>query len=306
MKNKSAKVLTSLFAFGLTAGAVPARADKAAVETAEASVKMFEQRSGTNNSSYTSLLMYLAGVYLANDREKDAEIIYNKAIFNLKSKPDRKAEVPALMLNWAMLLASNKGASKEKAEKALLDGLKLANELPAASKERINFLIGTINFYNVIGKPAEKQARIKAADEHLATLEKNEKLNNEEITNVAANLVKLAEIQTFPMPVMRLRYQPPVFQVVPDNSPDKPNTVRAKEFKSAEAFQLRAIKQYDRLPETVPWRIEAHRKLILWYRSLGQTKQEEFQIQQLGKIMHTTDRDKLFPQPAPCPACGMG
>ncbi|MBA3855478.1 MAG: hypothetical protein C0507_01095 [Cyanobacteria bacterium PR.3.49] len=306
MKNKPAKVLSSLFAFGIAAGAAPAYADKAAVETAEASVKMFEQRAGTNNPSYVNQLMYLANVYLSNDREKDAEIIYNKALLNLKSKPDRKAEVPRLMLDWAMMLASNKNSQKEKAEKVMLDGLQLANELPAASKERINYLIGTINFYNVIGKSDKKQARIKAADEHLASLEKNEKLTNEDITNVAANLVKLAEIQTFPMPVMRFRFQSPVFHVVPDNSPDKPNTVKEREFKSAEGYQLRAIRQYDRLPETVPWRIEAHRKLILWYRSLGQTKQEEFQTQQLSKLMNTTDRDKLFPQPAPCPACGMG
>lgn len=305
MKNKQTKVLTSLLAVGFTAGAIPAHADKAAVETAEASVKMFEKRAGTSNPSYTAQLMYLANVYLGNNRDKDAEITYNKALTVLKSASDRKDDVPGLMLQWAMMLASNKNGPKEKAEKVMLDGLQGANELPATSIKRIRYLIGTVNFYNVIGKPAEKQARLKAADEYLATLEKNSKLTNEEITNVAASLVQLAEIYTFPMPIMRFR-QPPIMRIVPDGSPDAPNTVREKEFRAAEALQLRAIVQYDRLPETVPWRIEAHRKLILWYRTLGQTKQEEFQTQQLSKLMHTTDRDKLFPQPAPCPACGMG
>lgn len=308
MKKSPAKILSSLIAIGLTAGALPARADKAAIESAEASVKTFETRAGTSNPSYTGQLLYLASVYHSNGMNKEADATFSKAVDICKKQPDRKAEIPGMMLSWAMTLVSRSkagDAEMTKAEKVLLEGLALANALPAASKERINYLIGTASFYRTAGKKAEEQARLKAADEHLAGLEKTEKLSNEDITTTAASLVQLAAMYTPPIPNHVFRMMPPV-QIIADNAPSKPNTIKSKDFKTAEALQLRAIAQYDRLPETVPWRIEAHRKLVLWYRHFGQAKEEEFQTQQLSKLMHTTDRAKLFPQPAPCPACGMG
>jgi hypothetical protein len=331
MKNKSKPILSSLVVCTLAGAGSPALADKQAIESAEASVKTFESRVGTNNPSYTSQLMYLAGIYQANGRRKEADVTFNKAIHCAKTRTGGESEIPGLMLSWAMTLASHHStidissrATKEEKDKALaaehkiyitedlkkadnilLDGIALANALPATSKERINFMLGTISYYKMLGRKEQKNERVKILDEHLLALEKNPKLENADITQVAYSLTQLAGLFCTAPPARALRMLPPV-KVVSDDSPDSSNTVKLKDFKIAEAYQLRAIAQYDRLPETVPWRIEAHRTLVLWYRHFGQTKQEEFQTQQLSKLMRTTDKNKLFPQPPPCPACGMG
>ncbi len=324
MKVKPAPIVSSLILCTLGVfSTFPAHADKAAVQSAEASVKTFETRVGTSNPSYTGQLMYLAGIYQANGMRKEADVTFHKALDSCKQRADGQNEVPGLMLRWAMTLASpystvnkdNKAAQEEdrkayetdlpKAEKILLDGLALANALPATSKERISYMLGTVSFYRVLERKPQEQARLKAVEDHLSALGKDEKLNNEEITEVAYNLVKLANLYCQVPPIHAMKMLPPV-QVVSDDVPAKSNTVKSKDFKKAEELQLRAIAVYDRLPETVPWRIEAHRALVIWYRHFGQSKQEELQTQQLSKLMHTTDRSKLFPQPPPCPACGMG
>lgn len=312
MKLKSTPVLSSLIICGIAAGNSPAFCNQADVESAEASVKTFEARVGTSNPSYTGQLMYLAGIYQANGMREKADTTFAKAIDSCKTRTDGYLQVPHLMLNWAMALASPlKGEQKAsdadllKAEKILQDGLALANALPTSAKERSSFLLGSVNFYRVIDNKAKEQARLKAADEYLLALEKNPKLGNSEITQVAYDLVQMSNLYCqAPQPHI-MKMLPPV-NVVSDDSPNKPNTVKLKDFKTAEAYQLRAIAQYDRLPETVPWRVEAHRSLIIWYRHFGQAKQEELQTQELCKLMHTTDRSLLFPQHRPCPGCGMG
>jgi hypothetical protein len=109
-----------------------------------------------------------------------------------------------------------------------------------------------------------------------------------------------------PTPSFRAARMMQPMQLISDDAPDKPNTVRQKNFKAAEGYQLRALAQYNRLRDGDPTRTEAQRSIVFWYRMFGQTKQQEFQTQQLSKLLRTTDQDKLFPQPPPCPACGMG
>jgi len=304
MKDRPFKLLTSIIAVSLAAKTLPAHANKAEIDSAEAKVKVSEKRLQTKSRSYTDQLMSLARVYLNNNKENDAKLVFKKAISNLKSQPQRKAEIPALMSAWAMTLVNHNANLREDAEKVMLEGLQLANELPPASKQRIQYLLEIIDFYKAIGKRSEMLARIKAADQHLASLEKNQKLTNDEIIQVALSLVTLAEYRTFPMPQMR--FKQPTVRIVPDNSPDLPNTVKESEFKDAETFRLRALTQFDRLPETMGYRVEAHRALIYWYRRLGKTKEEDFQTKRLSELLQTSDRRKLFPESDGCPACGMG
>jgi len=330
MKLKSAPLLSSILLCSLATNTPPAPASQADLEAAEASVKKFEMQNNTSNSSYSGQLMYLAGTYLNNGMRKEADAAFNKAIESCKARPDGTKQIPRLMLNWSLCLASPNStvklpanASKEavehaktaqrkqfdddfpKAEKIMLAGLALANAMPAASSERIDYMLGTVNFYKIMEKKPQEQARTKALDEHLQALENDKKLKSEEITQVAYSLVQMANLYCAGAPTHLLKRMNPE-EVVSDDAPDKPNTVKAKDFKIAEAYQLRAIAQYDRLPETVPWRLDAHRSLIIWYRHFGKAKEEEFQTEQLCKLMHTTDRNLLFPQSPPCPGCGMG
>lgn len=312
MKRSSTPVLSSLLIVGLQASTSPALCDQAAVESAEASVKTFEARVGTSNPSYTGQLMYLAGIYQANGMYKEADATFAKAIDSCKSRSDGYLQVPHLMLNWAMALASpHRGERKasdadlKKAEKILQNGLALANALPTSAKERSGFLLDTVNFYRVIESKSHEQERLKAADGYLQALEKKAKLGNAEIIQVACDLIRMSNLYCQAPPPHIMKRIIPV-EVVSDNAPDKPNTVKAKNFKTAAAYQLRAIAQYDRLPDTVPSRIEAHRSLIIWYRYFGQAKQADFQTQQLNKLMKTTDKAKLFPEPPQCLGCGMG
>jgi len=91
-----------------------------------------------------------------------------------------------------------------------------------------------------------------------------------------------------------------------DAEPPNPLLARQSDFKISEGYELRAIKLFDRLPETNYSRIEAHRRLAKWYRFFNQTKEENFQIQVLSKLLHTTDPTILFPKFDPCYGCGRG
>ena len=194
---------------------------------------------------------------------------------------------------------------RDRAKKVMDSGMAIANQFPPASTQRQFYLLGTIEGYKIAGMKAEEQAQIKAVDPNLKALESNNNLPPQEIMQVAMTLVQMSGLYC-PAPAFRAARMMQPFQVVPDGSPGKPQTVKASDFKNAEAYQLRALAMYNKLREGDPTRIEAQRAIVHWYHLYGQTKQEEFQTQQLSKLMHTTDRDKLFPQPAPCPACGMG
>lgn len=316
MKTKSARVLTSIFALGLSVGALPALADSKYVEQAEKSLQDYVSQHGKANSAYPSMAMNLVSVYLSNGMTKKADDTFNEAIQSAKAQSKSPAELPGMYMSYAMGIAQNcmnknlpqyktQKTELELAHKILLKGLSIANQSPAASTIRLNYLSDMIDCYKMGSMKAEEAVQLQVVDQQLKLLEANEKLKPAEIAQVAFTLIKLSR-HYCPSPMFRAARMMPPMQVVSDSTAEKPNTVKSKDFKAAESYQLRAMAQYNRLAENDPSRIEAQRSLASWYHLYGQTKQEEFQTQQLSKLMHTTDRNKLFPQPAPCPACGMG
>lgn len=304
MKVKSVPVLASLLAVGISAGALPARADQEAVTRTKKLVEDFANRQGSIHPSYPAQLHRLALTYLQNGNRKEADETFEKAIQLAQKLPDADKEVTKFTLAYAVNLASRKEDVKA-VEKLIARGKETAKKLPPSSKERIDFLFATAEVYKMLALKSEEDASIKALDEHLKTLENNDKLTNEEITTLAYSLTRLAGLYVPAPRLFALRMMPPA-EVIDDNAPAKKGAVRMKDFKVAEGYQMRAIAQYNRLPANVPWRIEAQRSLVLWFRHFGQKKQEEIQTQNLSKLMKTSDPNQLFPAPAPCPACGMG
>lgn len=315
MKSKSARVLTSLMAFGLCTGALPAMADKQAVQQAEKQVSDYAARNGKNNRGYPAQLAYLAGVYIANSMYSEADDAFNKAVELQKSIDSSSAELPGMYTTYAMSLlqasttktlpAKTQQELKERGQKVLLSGLPIANTFPAVSSQRLFYLLGMVEGYRMAGMKKEELAQIAAFDQDLKTLESNANLKPQEIMQVAQILLRMAGLFC-PTPAFRAARMMQPMQVVSDDAPEKPGTVKQKNFKAAEGYQLRALAQYNRLRDSDPTRTEAQRSIVFWYRLFGQTKQQEFQTEQLSKLMRTTDKDKLFPQPPPCPACGMG
>lgn len=315
MTAKSARVITSLVAVALTVGALPAFADKQHVETAERSVADFAKRNGTNHRMYGAQLANLCNVYIANEMFDKAAETFNKAVEVQKSNDKSNIELPGFHSTYAMSLyqaSAKAGINKktqqmlrERAKKVMDTGLAIANQFPPTSSQKQYYLLATIEGYRIAGMKAEEQAQIKTFEPDLKTLESNNKLTAQDIIQVAMTLTRISGLYC-PAPAFRAARMMQPFQVVPDGSPDKPQTVKVSDFKNAEDYQLRALAMYNKLPENNPTRVEAQRSIVHWYHLYGQTKQEELQTQQLSKLMHTTDRDKLFPQPAPCPACGMG
>jgi hypothetical protein len=315
MRTKSARMLASLIALGLSVGALPAMADKQAVQQAEKQVSDFAAHNGKNSRGYPSQLAYLAGIYIANSMYKEADDAFNKAIDLQKANDSSNSELPNMYTTYAISLlqaSADKDVPqktqpelKDKGQKVLLTGLAVANKFPPASSQKLFYLIGMIDAFRIAGMKKEEQAQIAVVDQELKALESNGKLKPQEIMQVAQVLLRMSGLYCNASVFRAARMAPPK-QVVGDNEPDKPNTVKQKNFKSAEAYQLRAMAQYNKLREGDPTRTEMQRNLVYWYRQFGQTKQEEFQTQQLSKLLRTSDRDKLFPQPPPCPACGMG
>lgn len=315
MKNKSARTLASLVALGLSVSALPALAGKQHVEQAERQVRDQEASTGKNNGGYTSQLANLAGVYVENGMYKEADEAFNKAIELQKSIDSLSIEFPGMYIQYAHKLFEA-GVTKrlphdtetqlrERAQKVLLSGLQIANKFPPNSARRLYYQVEMIGLYQSAGLKKEEQAQIVALDEELKAQESNANLKPQEIMEVAQILLTMAR-RYCPSPAFRAARMMQPMQVVSDDSPEKQGTVKQKNFKSAEAYQLRAMAMYNKLRDGDPTRTEAQRSLVYWYRLFGQAKQQEFQTQQLSKLMRTTDKDKLFPQPPPCPACGMG
>ena len=315
MKTKTAKVMGSLVAFGLSMVATPALADKQVVEAAEKKISKWAADHGKNSRMYGVQMVGLCSVYIDNGMFDEADETFNKAIEAQKSNDKTNFELPGLYTNYAMNLyqaSAKAGITKKtqqdlraRAQKVTESGLVEANKLPPTSAQKLYYLLGMIDGYKIAGMKAEEQAKIKSVDPELRALEQNSKLSAQEVLQVAQTLIRMAGYYC-PSPMYRAARMMPRIMVVSDTSPDRSQSVKESDFKNAEAYQLRAMAMYNKLPENDVSRIEAQRSLVHWYHLYFQTKQEEYQIQQLSKLLHTTDRDKLFPQPAPCPACGMG
>lgn len=305
MKVQSAKVLTSLIALGVGLGVAPAFANKQAVERGKE----------WNKRAEASKLSSWCTSYVAKGQYDLADDAFNRSIELYKSFDKSNSDLPGWYAMYArhLLQASAKPSIDKKeqqmlrarAKKVLDSGSLIANKFPTTSQQKQTYLLNTIEGYKLAGMRAEGEEQIEAVQSDLSELEIDNKLTDQEIIRVAATLRQISSFYC-PSPLARVIRMISPYQVVSDETPDKPQTVKKSDFKKAENLQLRALAMYNKLPEGDVIRVEAQRSIVLWYHLYGQTKQEEFQTQQLSKLMHTTDRDKLFPQPAPCPACGMG
>lgn len=316
MNSKSAKLLTSLLALGVTAGSLPAYADKAAVEIAEKQFNEFIAQQGRDNAQYPIRLANLCSMYARNGMIKEADETFNKAVVAQKATANPKNNpLPNMYSTYALALltaSAEKSYSdslrrelKAKAQQVLHDGQPYANKYPAASLDRLYYGLRAIQGYRMAGMEAEEREATAAYDHELKLLESDINLKRDEYLSLAMMLLRMAQLYA-PSPAFRAaRIMQPI-QVVPDDSPTKPGTIKHKDFKLAEDYHLRALNAYDRLPPADPTRIDAHRNMVFWYHLYGDTKKEEFATKILSDLMHTTDRNTLFPPAPPCPACGMG
>jgi hypothetical protein len=316
MKNTSSKVVTSLVALGIMVGSLPARADKAAVKIAEKQFEEFIAQQGKDNAQYPIRLANLCSMYARNGMIKEADETFNKAVVAQKATANPKNNpLPNMFSTYALALltaSAEKSYSdslrrelKAKAQQVLHDGQPYANKYPAASLERLYYGLRAIQGYRMAGMEAEERETTAAYDRELKLLESDINLKREEYLSLAMMLLRMAQLYA-PSPAFRVARMMQPIQVVPDDSPTKPGTIKHKDFKLAEDYHLRALNAYDRLPPADPTRIDAHRNMVFWYHLYGDTKKEEFATKILSDLMHTTDRNTLFPPAPPCPACGMG
>lgn len=326
MKNKSRLVFSSLLLCSMGLSSHYARADNlAALQTAEAGVKTFESRGQTASPSYVYQLMKLANAYKANGQRKEANETYRKAIEI--GSTIKNFDVPGTMMNWATSLTyrpqiarfmtpaesqnyagleSAYRADLQNAEEVVAEGLKLVSKLPINSAQRLSFMVNAIGFYKSLGKQREMNIVLRSLDALVDALGSTPKLSNEEAVRVAKNLIAVSQFlcespSNTDFTAMATK------EVVNDSEPFlSPSSTRLSKFKAGEKYELRAITFYDKLPESDQRRIAAHRRLAKWYAFFKQTDQEKAQTQILSKLLHSTDKNVLFPPKDPCHGCGRG
>ena len=326
MKNKHQPVLNALLFCSLASNA-PAFAgtvESARVKTLEASVKIFEDRGQIKEISYVDQLLGLADAYRADGRRAEAQATFRKAIAIGSKLP--YFDIPHAMLMWATALTQEPQtkakmsepelkdfarlkAAYEKdlpnAEKILNEGLELVRKLPPQSDSRLNYMIGSIRFYKATNKKAQMQTKIGELDLQIQALERDQKLPVAEIPRLAEKIKSASQLfAQVPQNSYATAMVPAT--VVPDSQAETPGRIKQSDFNLAEKYQLNAIALYDRLPEKDLQRIDAHRNLAQWYSFLNQTPKAMAQTQILSKLLHTTDRNILFPPKDPCYGCGRG
>lgn len=326
MKNKSRIAFRSLLLCSMALSSHHALADNlAALQTAEASVKTFESKGQTASPSYVYQLIRLANAYKANDQRKEADETYRKAIEI--GSTIKNFDVPSTMMNWAKSLtyrpqvtrfmtpAESKDysgleiayrADLQKAEEVVAEGLKLVSKLPTNSTQRLSFMVSAIGFYKSLGKQREMYIVLRSFDALIDALGSTPKLSNEEAARVAKSLIAVSQFLC-ESPSNTEYTAMATKDIVQDSEPFlSPSSIRLSKFKAGEKYELRAITFYDKLPESDQRRIAAHRRLAKWYAFFKQTDQEKAQTQILSKLLHSTDKNVLFPAKDPCYGCGRG
>ncbi len=328
MKKKSKSLLSSLLVLGLTAGTNAARADEAEVKRAENDLKSYA-RDKDPNARYAGHLYYLAGVYRENGMRQKSDETFNKFLQIWRRKPQAESEAK-LMLGWANQLTAGRsvfsypnGTSQEvmdkdqardeiehkqdlvKAAKIADDALVMASKLPPTSEEKIDVLFNAASVYESTNCPQKRQQVISVLDRTFRTMEQGNSASPNRIKLVANSLIQLSDMYC-PMTSWRQTMVQSPVKLLPDSMPRSHEGTRISDFKIAEAYRLRAMAQYDKLPACEFERINAQRSLVAWYRLYGQTQKYNAQLKKLGTLLGTNDQKKLFPEPAYCPGCGRG
>lgn len=281
MKSKSSQVVSSLIALGFAVGSVPAFAGQA-----------------------------------ASDQSADEK--FKKAVEAQKEKERVKpgtSEVSQMYSTYALGLLSSSTDTKlspktrnelqERAQKILKEGRDYAKKAPAASLDRLYYGLRMVEGYRMAKMAEEERIQTEAYDKELKQLEADANLGRSDYLNVAMMLLRMGQLYV-PSPAFRAARMMPTMQIMADNGVAKPGTVKQKDYKAAEEYQLRALALYNRLPESDPTRINAQRNMVAWYHLYGQAEKEKQQTKLLSNLLHSTDPNVLFPPAPPCPACGMG
>jgi tetratricopeptide (TPR) repeat protein len=258
------------------------QADEAEVRRAENDVREYERRMGRTDSAQ---LLYLAQVYQENGMRQKAAQTFDR-VMAVTAKNARPGEVSDLMVTWATtLMTPPREADKRehqsdvrKAMELLQQAKSMADRLPATNRSRYTARIILINHYRTQGQPNEAEAEESAM---LKIMRETTKAITAagDIATISNAFQQLAE--------SHIAYNP-------------------KHTSPAEALRLEALALWDKLPANDAGRIRAHRDMYKWYQRFGNHAGQARETQQLSRMLNTTDRKVLFPEPPPCPACGMG
>ncbi len=300
---KRSQLLSSILAFGLVSSQPPSIADEVQIKLVEKDVHEFVKTHGTTNPDYPQQLAFLASIYLKHGKAKQAEETFKKAIETQKTFRNPDYVIPGMMLNWAFELVPH---DISKANQTLLAGLESANRMPFGSKERLDYLYGMITFYKQVKQKAQEEAQIKLLDEQLRALEKADGLQDQHILVIAQTLSKMADLYVLPSSRLSVKTAIQKMEVIGDRVAAKPNSVRERDFKLAEVYQLRAIEQYGKLLKDQ--QLQAHIALRAWYDYYGQTKQSQNESRILDRLNNGPEWRKLQKtrKRQPCHGCGMG
>jgi len=301
-------------------------ADQRDVERAEASVLRTEKTKATNRADYDYSMLHLAGIYLRNDMREKGYATYDKLIKEYQGKPVSEAKLASLKMRWAKELRMQRqvysfpnGTSMEvqraaldadfaahkndvlKAEALEAEALKtLGTQSPVDHDAALNAFVSKLRFAKANNRPAEAQSVEEQLDKMLA---KDEGRANspENVRKLARALNDFAGCYVW----MHIRSMEARQLVLDGKSPRQPSFSEEDE-KKAEKLRLRALRQWDRLPESDPDRIAAHREMALFYLMFDRQQEAKVELDKFARAKGTTDLSRLFPKPVPCLGCGMG
>lgn len=235
-------------------------------------ITFWAKEHGTSDPDYPFRLSNLACVYARNGQIDKAEKTIEKVIESAKTFRTPELIIPSIMSGYAFCLTP---FDQSKARKSIAIGSEYANKLPIGSGDRLQYFFSLINFYNHIGSPEEAKRQIADLDEQLRALENAGGLDERVIETTAYMLQQMAGLFT------------------------ETNKRKTYDFKKAEAFQLRSIVQFDKLPKAK--RILGHHALQQWYQSFSMTQKSKEQFD----IVKSLNDGKIYVKNV-CHGCGMG
>jgi len=245
---------------------------KLQIQLAEKDLHDFERQHGATNIDYSVQLANLANIYLRNNQMIQAEKALERSLAAAKRLRNPDLVIPDIMSNWAFSMALK---DKVKAKEAMDRGMASANNLPFGSGNRLGFLFNRIQLYKQIGENSEADKQIADVDDQMRALEKAKGLDDNIIASVAYMLRQMSGLYCLP------------------------SNRKTEDFKKAEAYQIRAIAQYDKLPKDR--RLLAHAQLQEWYQNFGMKQKSEEQ----ENIIKSLNDGKPFIKRV-CHGCGMG
>lgn len=235
-------------------------------------ITFWTKEHGVSNPDYPFRLSSLAYAYAKNGQIAQAEKTISKVIESAKTFRTPELIIPSIMSGYALCLAP---FDKLKAQKAIALGSEYANKLPIDSDDRMQFFFSLINFYKQTGSPEDANKQIADLDQQLRALENARGLDERGIETTAYMLQRMAGLFT------------------------DSNKRKTYDLKKAEAFQLRSIAQFDKLPKAK--RIIGHHLLQQWYQGFSMTRKSREQFD----IVKSLNDGKIFVKQA-CHGCGMG